>query len=112
MACVLLLFAVCFVLGRFLDRRHTKANSINIMVFNTVCKITVFGDVKADKAYQEIIQKMSALHDLINVYDPESELSHLNSAAFQAEFHCGISCALHGRPTPRPKGRLTRRSAP
>ncbi len=88
MACVLLLFAVCFVLGRFLDRCHTKANSINIMVFNTICKVTVFGNVKADKAYQEIIQKMSALHNLINVYDPESELSHLNSTAFQAEFHC------------------------
>ncbi|MBQ9367283.1 MAG: FAD:protein FMN transferase [Victivallales bacterium] len=58
------------------------------MVFNTVCKVTVYGDVKADKAFQEIIQKMSALHDLINVYAPDSELSRLNATAFQAEWHC------------------------
>ena len=83
-ASVLLLFVVCFGLRRILDGSHDPEKSITIMVFNTVCKVTVYGDVKADKAFQEIIQKMSALHDLINVYAPDSELSRLNATAFHA----------------------------
>ena len=83
-ACVLVLVTLFFVCRG----RRPKVDSVTFMVFNTVCKATVYGDVKAEKAYQEIIQRMTALHNLINAYDPESELSHLNSAAFQEAFHC------------------------
>ena len=83
-ACVLVLVVLFFVCRG----RQPKVDSVTFMVFNTVCKVTVYGDVKADKAYQEIIQKMGTLHNLINAYDPESELSRLNSAAFQESFHC------------------------
>ena len=83
-ACVLVLVALFFVCRG----RRPKVDSVTFMVFNTVCKVTVYGDVKANKAYQEIIQRMGALHNLINAYDTESELSRLNSAAFQEAFHC------------------------
>ena len=83
-AWVLVLVALFFVCRG----RRPKVDSVTFMVFNTVCKVTVYGDVKTDKAYQELIQKMGILHNLIYAYAPESELSCLNSTAFQEEFHC------------------------
>jgi hypothetical protein len=73
-ASVLLLFVACFGLRRILDGSHEPEKSITIMVFNTVCKVTVYGDVKADKAFQEIIEKMARkviigtrlLNDVVN----------------------------------------------
>ena len=84
LATVLILIVLFFVCRG----RRLKEDSVTFMVFNTVCKVTVYENVKVEMAYKEIIQRMTALHNLINVYDPESELSRLNSIAFQADFHC------------------------
>ena len=61
---------------------------MTFLVFNTVCSVTVYGKVQTQKSYQEIIQRMTALHNLINAYDADSELSRLNAHAFVSAFRC------------------------
>ena len=72
-----------------LCRRHApKTDSVTFMVFNTVCRVTVYGDDRLDGVGSVLIQRMTALHNLINAYDPESELSRLNASAYSAPFAC------------------------
>ena len=83
-ACLLALAAI-ILLCRGLAPRP---DSVTFMVFNTVCRVTVYGDARLEAVGPVVVQRLTALHHLINAYDPESELSRLNAAAHAAPFAC------------------------
>ena len=59
-------------------------------VFNTQCRLTLHECVAAegDVVFRELTTEMRKLHDTLNAYDPESELSKLNSRAADEPVKC------------------------
>ena len=59
-------------------------------VFNTQCRLTLHECVTAegDIVFRELTTEMRKLHDTLNAYDPESELSKLNSRAANEPVKC------------------------
>ncbi len=59
-------------------------------VFNTQCRLTLHECVaeEGDVVFRELTTEMRKLHDTLNAYDPESELSKLNSRAADEPVKC------------------------
>ncbi len=59
-------------------------------VFGSYARFSFYGDAaKATAAADRIAAELQALHDTINIFDPQSELSRLNAAAAAAPVTCG-----------------------
>ena len=73
-----------------LFRSGEKSRTTRFFVFNTPCSVTFLGhdDAAWDAVIAELLQKMQALNDCLNIYDPNSELSRLNATAFGKPFKC------------------------
>ena len=59
-------------------------------VFNTQCRLTLHecAAAEGDIIFRELTTEMRKLHDTLNAYDPESELSKLNSRAADEPVKC------------------------
>jgi len=59
-------------------------------VFNTQCRLTLHecSATEGDAVFRELDTEMRALHNTLNAYDPESELSKLNSRAADEPVKC------------------------
>jgi thiamine biosynthesis lipoprotein ApbE len=67
------------------DERHTT----EFAIFNTYGRVTVYAaESTANHAFREILTATRALHDTINRFDPDSELSRLNRTAATEPFAC------------------------
>lgn len=85
---VLCIVFLAVIVLMFIFREHERKEQFE--VFNTGCGVTVWG-VKTDEwddAFRELIQELQRLHNTINVYDKESELSRLNATAYETPFKC------------------------
>ena len=62
----------------------------NFEVFNTQCRLTLHecSATEGDAVFRELDTEMRALHNTLNAYDPESELSKLNSRAADEPVKC------------------------
>ena len=59
-------------------------------VFNTQCRLTLHecSATEGDAVFRELDTEMRALHNTLNAYDPESELSKLNNHAADEAVKC------------------------
>ncbi len=60
-------------------------------VFNTFAEIKIWDApslADADQAAEAVFEYLYELHDIVNAYDPESELSQLNRKAYEEPFQC------------------------
>lgn len=63
----------------------------HFFVFNTACNLQVWGDVpsaQANDAFRELNAVLQTLHDTINIFSPDSELSRLNQQAHDHPVVC------------------------
>ncbi|HOG49543.1 MAG TPA: FAD:protein FMN transferase [Lentisphaeria bacterium] len=63
----------------------------HFFVFNTACNLQVWGDVpsvQANDAFRELNTVLQNLHDTINIFSPDSELSRLNQQAHDHPVVC------------------------
>lgn len=83
-----IILAVVMILRVMIPREQSR--SVNLAVFNTVGKVTLWGTETEewDAIFRELAASLQELHNCFNVYDAESELSRLNAGAFDAPFKC------------------------
>ena len=74
----------------FRGKAGDYGKSYSFAVFNTGCSLFLWGADEAalDNAFREVLVKLQALHNTINAYDKDSELSRLNEAAYKEAFVC------------------------
>ena len=74
----------------FCGKKKEYGKTYSFAVFNTGCTISLWGrdEQVLDNAFREVLGKLQALHNTINAYDKDSELSHLNEAACKEAFIC------------------------
>ena len=87
-AIIALLLVLCLV---FRCTRGMQCKNYTFVVFNTMGSVSLWGRNQAvlDKAFQEIMFELQALHNVINAYDAKSELHRLNDTASKEPFVCG-----------------------
>lgn len=87
-AIIILLLILCLVLR---GKKGIYGKNYTLAVFNTMGSVSLWGKDEAvlDKAFQEIMFELQALHNVINAYDAKSELHRLNDTAFRKPFVCG-----------------------
>ena len=76
--------------GSTLGRISSEPYARDFSVFDTQCRLTLH-DCPAetgDAVFRELTAEMRRLHDTLNAYDPESELSKLNSRAADEPVKC------------------------
>jgi len=89
---VALLVLACFQASR--RRRGGDVlgapKTYDFAVFNTICRLKVWTDdkSKSDAVARDVLKQLQSLHRTINVFEPDSELSRLNSSAAEAPFVC------------------------
>lgn len=98
--CVLLIAIIAFFIlhrerGAALDagvadEAIASPRLMDFTVFNTLCRLSVWSlpPARSDALFTELNHQLRLLHDCINAYDPDSELSGLNRNAATAPVIC------------------------
>ena len=74
--------------GVYFARPKVREQSISVSAFNTICTIRVWSEKDCSQVFSVIIPLLQSLHDCVNVYDDNSELSRLNATAATQDFQC------------------------
>ena len=69
-------------------RRQEPHRTTATEAFNTLCTVTVWGGRDCEAALRILPERLRALHDTLNVYDPSGELSRLNASAATEDVAC------------------------
>ncbi len=88
---LLLCGMACFFRGKpRLTGAATETYVRDFEVFNTQCRLTLHecSATEGDVVFRELDTEMRALHNTLNAYDPESELSKLNNRAADEPVKC------------------------
>lgn len=70
--------------------RPAKAAVYELVVFNTIGRLVIWEDdrTSSNNIAREVIANLQHLHNCLNIFDPESEVSRLNQTPAQTSFHC------------------------
>ena len=85
---ILPIIAILICAGVYFARPKVREQSVSASAFNTICTIRVWSKKDCSKEFAALLSLLQELHDCLNIYDAQSELSRLNASAATQDFQC------------------------